>query len=173
MAGARSCNAMYYTHKRPEGIRQLVVVDIGPEISARMAAAPPGPAEPEIWDSIEQAAQHLLRGNPYPGIHYYRWVASHSLRSRPDGALVWAWHPSIKERRAPGDIDWWAILRAIPVPTLVLRGEESPILDRDVAERMARELPKGRFVEIPRAVHTLHEDNPDAVLTALREFLGF
>jgi pimeloyl-ACP methyl ester carboxylesterase len=59
------------------------------------------------------------------------------------------------------------------VPTLVLRGEESPILDRDVAEKMARELPMGAFVEIPRAVHTLHEDNPDAVLAALRSFLGF
>jgi hypothetical protein len=37
---------------------------------------------------------------------------------------------------------------------------------------MARELPRGRFVEIPRAVHTLHEDNPEAVLAALQEFLG-
>jgi pimeloyl-ACP methyl ester carboxylesterase len=37
----------------------------------------------------------------------------------------------------------------------------------------ARELPRDRFVEIPRAVHTLHEDNPEAVLDALREFLGF
>jgi pimeloyl-ACP methyl ester carboxylesterase len=42
-----------------------------------------------------------------------------------------------------------------------------------VAERMAKELPQGRFVEVPRAVHTLHEDNPDAVLAALRSFLGF
>jgi hypothetical protein len=37
---------------------------------------------------------------------------------------------------------------------------------------MARELPRDRFVEIPRAVHTLHEDNPEAVLVALHEFLG-
>jgi pimeloyl-ACP methyl ester carboxylesterase len=28
-------------------------------------------------------------------------------------------------------------------------------------------------VEIPRAVHTLHEDNPEAVLDALRAFLKF
>jgi esterase len=166
-------NAMYFASRRPEAVRKLVVVDIGPEISARAAQASPGPPEPETWDSIEQAAQHLLRGNPYPGIHYYRWVAGHSLRARPDGALVWAWHPSVKERRPAADVDWWAILRAIRAPTLVLRGEESPILDRDVAERMARELPDGRFVEIPRALHTLHEDNPDAVLAALRAFLGF
>jgi pimeloyl-ACP methyl ester carboxylesterase len=166
-------NAMYFASKRPETVQKLVIIDIGPEISARAAQAPPGPPEPDTWDSVEQAAQHLFRGNPYPGIHYYRWVVSHSLKMRPDGALVWKWHPSVKERRAQLDVDWWAILRAVTAPTLVLRGEHSPILDRDVAERMAKELPRGRFVEIPRAVHTLHEDNPEAVVAALREFLGF
>jgi len=86
---------------------------------------------------------------------------------------VWGWHPSIKEKRTQLDIDWWGVLQTIPVPTLVLRGEESMILDREVAERMAQQLPRGKFVEIPRAVHTLHEDNPEAVLAALKEFLGF
>ena len=166
-------NAMYFTSKRPDSVTKLVIVDIGPEISARAAQPASGPPEPETWGSIEQAAQHLFRGNPYPGIHYYRWVASHSLRPRPDGALVWGWHPSIKERRSQADVDWWAVLRAITSPTLVLRGAESTVLDREVAERMAKELPRGRFVEIPRAVHTLHEDNPDAVVAALREFLEF
>jgi pimeloyl-ACP methyl ester carboxylesterase len=166
-------NAMYFASKRPAMVDKLVVIDIGPEISKKTLEAPPGPPEPETWGSIEEAARHLLRGNPYPGIHYYRWVASHSLRERPDGKLAWKWHPSIKERRSTGGVDWWAVLDAIPVPTLVLRGAESTVLDRDVAERMAARLPKGRFVEIPRAVHTLHEDNPEAVLAALREFLAF
>jgi pimeloyl-ACP methyl ester carboxylesterase len=79
----------------------------------------------------------------------------------------------VKERRSQADLDWWGILRSITPPTLVLRGESSPILDREVAERMARELPHGSFVEIPRAVHTLHEDNPEAVLAALKSFLAF
>ena len=166
-------NAMYFASRRPDLVRRLVVVDIGPEISARATVAPTGPPEPEAWDSIEQAARHLYRANPFPGIHYYRWVVMHSLRQRADGSLVWAWHPSLKERRSQGDLDWWAIVRAITPPTLVLRGEHSHVLDRDVAERMARELPQGRFVEIPRAVHTLHEDNPEAVLAALKDFLEF
>jgi pimeloyl-ACP methyl ester carboxylesterase len=166
-------NAMFFAARRPADVRKLVIVDIGPEISRRTTEAAPGPPEPPVWDSIEQAAQHLLRANPYPGIHYYRWVVSHSLRPGPDGGLVWKWHPSVKERRAPSTVDWWALLGEITPPTLVLRGEHSPVLDRDVAERMARELPSGRFVEIPRAVHTLHEDNPEAVLAALRDFLGF
>jgi esterase len=166
-------NAIYFASKRPTAVQKLVIVDIGPEISKRAALAPAGPPEPATWESIEQAAQHLYRGNPYPGIHYYRWVAASSLRQGADGALVWKWHPSVKERRSQLDIDWWAVLRSITPPTLVLRGESSTVLDRDVAERMAKELPRGRFVEIPRAVHTLHEDNPDAVLAALREFLEF
>jgi pimeloyl-ACP methyl ester carboxylesterase len=166
-------NAMYFTSKRPERVQKLVVVDIGPEISARASAPSAGPPEPETWESIEQAAQHLLRGNSYPGIHYYRWVVSHSLRQREDGALVWKWHPSVKTRRTTGDVDWWALLRTLTPPTLVLRGEHSTVLDRDVAERMVKELPRGRLVEIPRAVHTLHEDNPEAVLAALRDFLQF
>jgi esterase len=166
-------NAMYFTSKRAAQVAKLVVVDIGPEVSARASAPSSGPPEPETWDSIEQAAQHLHRSNPYPGIHYYRWVVSHSLRSRPDGGLVWKWHPSVKTRRTTGDVDWWALLRTLTPPTLVLRGEHSMVLDRDVAERMVKELPNGRLVEIPRAVHTLHEDNPDAVLAALREFLAF
>jgi pimeloyl-ACP methyl ester carboxylesterase len=166
-------NAMYFAAKRPDLVDKLVVVDIGPEVSARAMAPAAGPPEPETWNSIEQAARHLHRANPYPGIHYHRWVVSTSLRQRADGALVWKWHPSVKERRTQGDVDWWAVVRAITAPTLVLRGEESHVLDRDVAERMAKELPSGRLVEIPRAVHTLHEDNPEAVLGALREFLGF
>src|SRR2546423_9908605 len=92
-------NAMYFTSKRPEAVRQLVIVDIGPEISKRASQPSSGPPEPETWESIEQAAQHLFRGNPYPGIHYYRWAASHSLRARPDCARVRTRHPSAQERR--------------------------------------------------------------------------
>ena len=169
--GGRS--AMYFAAKRPELVDRVVILDIGPEISKKASAPSSGPPEPETWESIEQAARHLLRGNAYPGIHYYRWVASHSLRQRADGALVWKWHPSVKERRTQIDFDWWGALRSITCPALVLRGEHSPILDRDVAERMGKELPNGRFVEIPRAVHTLHEDNPDAVVATLKDFLEF
>jgi pimeloyl-ACP methyl ester carboxylesterase len=166
-------NGMYFAAKRPEAVQKLVVVDIGPEISARASEPSPGPPEPETWESIEQAARHLLRGNPYPGIHYYRWVVSHSLRQRADGTLLWKWDPGLKQRRTTGDVDWWAVLKSITAPTLVLRGAESRVLDREVAERMVKELPHGRLVEIPRAVHTLHEDNPEAVLAALRDFLAF
>ena len=55
----------------------------------------------------------------------------------------------------------------------VLRQPPQHQMVGEIAERMAQQVPRGKFVEIPRAVHTLHEDNPDAVLAALKEFLGF
>src|SRR5262249_61536923 len=137
-------NAIYFTSKRPELVQKLVIVDIGPEISKRAAAAPAGPAEPDTWDSIEQAAQHLYRGNPNPGIHYYRWVVTTSLRQRADGALVWKWHPSVKERRSQLDIDWRAPLKSIAPPTRALRGENSTLLDPHASGRQRKHLPRAR-----------------------------
>src|SRR5206468_1334382 len=115
-------NAMYFTAKRPDDVARLVIVDIGPEISARASAPSSGPPEPDTWESIEQAARHLLHANPYPGIHYYRWVVSQSLRQRADGALVRKWHPTVKTHRTQPDVDWWGIARALQPPTLAVRG---------------------------------------------------
>src|SRR6266513_597809 len=46
-------NAMYFAAKRPDRVRTLVVVDIGPEISRRATVPSAGPAEPDTWESIE------------------------------------------------------------------------------------------------------------------------
>src|SRR5438309_10362099 len=40
-------NAMYFTAKRPDDVARLVIVDIGPEISARGSAPSSGPPEPD------------------------------------------------------------------------------------------------------------------------------
>src|SRR5205823_12990418 len=54
-------NAMYFTARRPQLVQKLVVVDIGPEVSARARAPSSGPPEPETGECIAQAAQQLHR----------------------------------------------------------------------------------------------------------------
>src|SRR5437763_13337837 len=44
-------HAMYFASKRPERVQKLVVVDIGPEVSARATAPVSGPPEPDTWES--------------------------------------------------------------------------------------------------------------------------
>ena len=135
---------------------RVLVIDDSPEFRQRIAqylgAAMPE-AELTLWDPVRQ-------GKPAVGFDWRRYDAlllDDAPGAGQDG-LEW-----LREFRAEGQVP----------PTLVLRGASSTVLDRDVAERMGRDLPNGTFVEIPRAVHTLHEDNPEAVLAALRSFLGF
>jgi pimeloyl-ACP methyl ester carboxylesterase len=94
------------------------------------------------------------------------------VRRREDGKYVWKWHEGLLWGPSPVEGDYWDTLRAIQCPTLVVRGAESPILPREMAERMVRALRDGRLVEIPRAGHAVQEDNAPALVAAVREFLG-
>ena len=114
-----------------------------------------------------------LRGNPYPGIHYYRWVAARACASGPTarscGRGTRASRRGARPARSTGGRcctrsrrrRWCCAARRARCSTATW-----PSGWRESCRR-------ARFVEIPRAVHTLHEDNPDAVLAALRAFLGF
>ncbi|MEJ2090238.1 MAG: alpha/beta hydrolase, partial [Gammaproteobacteria bacterium] len=59
----------------------------------------------------------------------------------------------------------------ISVPTLLLRGDESDILDRDVAARMAETIGDCRLVEIQDCGHPIPLDQPEAFLEAVEAFL--
>jgi pimeloyl-ACP methyl ester carboxylesterase len=69
-------------------------------------------------------------------------------------------------------VDCWPLLPRITVPTLVIRGEHSTILDRDVALRMTKVLPAATFEEIPGAHHHVTLDAPRAVAECLLTWLG-
>jgi pimeloyl-ACP methyl ester carboxylesterase len=65
-----------------------------------------------------------------------------------------------------------ALLPQVACPTLVVRGAESEMFERDRAEEMARAIPHARLVEIPNAGHWVPSDNPTGSLAPVREFLG-
>ena len=166
-------NAMYFTSKRPESVRQLVIVDIGPEISARASQAPAGPARARIL------GQHRA-GGPAPAPR--QPVSRHPLLPlgggpEPPAAAGRAHRVGLAPEREDAALDGGGGLVGGAAgdpgadPGAARRGEPDPRSRRGGAD--GKELPQGRFVEIPRAVHTLHEDNPDAVLAALKPFLGF
>jgi pimeloyl-ACP methyl ester carboxylesterase len=51
------------------------------------------------------------------------------------------------------DVALWELYDAIRCPTLLVRGAESDLLTRDVAEAMTRRGPRARLVEIPGVGH--------------------
>ena len=60
----------------------------------------------------------------------------------------------------------------ITAPTLVVRGEHSPILPVPMAQDILKRVPRVRLVEIPGAYHHLVLDAPGLFTHALDEFLG-
>ena len=100
----------------------------------------------------------------------------HNLRQQTDGTWVWKYdrrrfqqmgETHSAERRKLADS-----LVNVTCPTLVVRGAESDVFHEEDAERLASNLPDGRYVSIPRAGHTVQGDNPKDLAAALREFLG-
>jgi pimeloyl-ACP methyl ester carboxylesterase len=52
-----------------------------------------------------------------------------------------------------------------------MRGAQSNVLARDVAERAAATVPRGKLVTIDPATHNVHSDNPNAFARELHSFL--
>ncbi len=68
----------------------------------------------------------------------------------------------------------WDCVAKISCKTLVLRGENSTVLDREQAEKMAATIPeaRGEMREVPGVGHGLHGEDMAATVEVLREFFA-
>jgi pimeloyl-ACP methyl ester carboxylesterase len=71
---------------------------------------------------------------------------------------------------APDDAP--GVLRQWGGPVLILHGSHEMAFPVGVAGRLHAELPASTLAEVPDAAHMAHFDNPQAWLTAIREFLA-
>jgi esterase len=169
--------AIAYAARRAARLAALVIVDVGPETrldgARRIADFLAAPAE---FDSVEDAVARALTFNPRRDARLLRRSLRHNLRRLPSGKLTW----KHDRRRARLDPDAWTRRRRalwddvprITVPTLVVRGGRSDVfLDEDAA-KLAAGLPRGEWVRIEDAGHTVQGDNPRALVAELRRFLG-
>jgi len=170
--------ALLYTDRsaRP---RRLAMLDIGPESLEDQEAregflAMLQAAATTDFSGPDEAAAAWLAGDPFAReAEVGRW-ARHALRPRADGR--WAWRYDARRvgdfltRRPPSGTLWAAVGR-IAVPTLVIRGEHSPMLDSATAAAMATRLRHGHLTEIADAAHDLGVQQPEAVARVLDSFL--
>ncbi|MBS7813583.1 alpha/beta fold hydrolase [Roseococcus pinisoli] len=73
-----------------------------------------------------------------------------------------------------GRLDYRDALSRISCPTLVMAGEEDPIMPIAFGEELMRCLPPHlvRFERIARCGHVLHADAPERVFSTLRDFIA-
>lgn len=66
----------------------------------------------------------------------------------------------------------WRAVDRLRVPTLLVRGEHSPLLTSDAADRMVRRLAHGRRVDVNGGGHDLGVEQPEPVAAVVSAFLA-
>lgn len=168
-------NGLTYAIRHPERLLAFVAVDAGPWVRLRggeriieFVRAIESP------DSLETYVERAMEFNPRRDPRLLRWSLLHNLRRTPDGRLIWK-----ADRRGELDLEGYATrmrrlagdLDGLDFPVLVVRGSESDVFLDEDADRFARALPRGRWVRVEGAGHTVQGDNPAGLVSRIEEFL--
>jgi pimeloyl-ACP methyl ester carboxylesterase len=167
--------AMDYAGRQPAALRRLVIVDIGPEIvSQGSARIQTGQKQTDVFDTREAAFEAMRAANSIPPEAHLRHRVYNNLMGLADGRFTWRYDRALRDTRElkmRSAEEGWASCAAIAVPTLLMRGEISDILDEDIAARMIETIPNARLATVAGSGHSIPLDKPDGFLAASRDFL--
>ena len=166
-------NAMAFAAWHPDRTERLVVVDSRPSIPRDRLQnmhrrGDRGPMRHETLDSALRSFR-LLPRETVADPRLLEHLARQGITQR-DGKFLYRFDPACNGRRRP--TDGWTLLDRIAAPTLLVRGELSPVLPREMADEMLARIPRARLVEIPGTYHHLVLDAPGAFAEALGSFLS-
>ena len=168
--------AIAYAGMRPVQLARLVIVDIAPEIAVEgIQNIQQSVARSDVFDSVEEAFRRARVDNPIPpeGHHYDRVRAS--LMRTDEGKWTYRYDRALRD---PGNQrlrlaveEGWDSVASFNVPTLLIRGEHSPLLSRDVADKFVSIAKNSQLVEVPGSGHPVPLDKPEGFLDAIQTFL--
>ena len=173
-------NALNFSYRFPNYVEKLVIVDIGPE------SDPAG--EKSIRDLInlvpvpfisKESAREFFQNNfskLYKGPENPRTLGLFLYSNLEDsnGKLDWKFYlPGILESVKLGRVsDRWSEVKALTMPTLIVRGEKSKDLSSKIFSQMIECNHNIQGKEVPGAGHWVHADKPNEVVQVLRDFLN-
>jgi len=160
---------------RPTLLAAVVLNDVGPEIgSVGLEAIRRFLAETPDLADLEAAVRHLKHWLPDLGITSDDgWRDAARLTYAPDAGGKWRplWDAKIARLLDAPVPDLWPFFGALAhLPVLVVRGGKSQLLLPETVERMQKEHPGLRVVEVPGVGHAPTLAEP-AVHAALAHFL--
>jgi len=156
--------------REPGIARALVIVDVGPEISTEGAKTIQNFVVRNLeFDDLEEFLDNVERYDPFRTRAHMERTMKYNVLQRADGTYT----SKVDHRRIPQPNRELTLdhVRTIDCPVLVVRGEQSNILEADAAVRFADALPQGTLVTIPRCGHNVHSGNTAGFLDAVRTFL--
>jgi pimeloyl-ACP methyl ester carboxylesterase len=165
--------ALLLASLHPEVPRALVIVDVGPELSARGTDAIRDFVQRNTeFDDPSEFLDHVEKYDPFRKREHMARTLKYNLMQRADGKYV-----SKNDRRRLGpypgpETVTLDCVRRFDFPVLVVRGALSSVLAPDAAQRFAEALPQGRLVTVPGCGHNVHSQNTPGFLAAIAPFLA-
>jgi pimeloyl-ACP methyl ester carboxylesterase len=156
-----------------DALDRLIVVDAKPAVNlARLREIQARGERPRPEFPGRAAALRRFRLSPPETVAppaLLREIGARGLARLPSGRWAYRFDPACGRTRVPADA--WPLLGRITAPTLIVRGEGSTVLPRDVAERMAKLIPSARLEELPGTYHHVMLDRPAALAECLLAWL--
>jgi pimeloyl-ACP methyl ester carboxylesterase len=181
--GGMACLLAEGDERRPNGhvFSALVLVDITPRVDLDGVAKVQGfmrAHAQEGFGSIAEAADAVaayLPHRPRPRSHE---GLKKNLRLHPDGRWRWHWDPRFldgKRRTGPGgdqvEKDLVAAAQRIRIPTLLVRGASSELVQEAHAKDFLKLVPHASYVDVSGARHMVAGDRNDQFTSAIQDFL--
>jgi pimeloyl-ACP methyl ester carboxylesterase len=171
--------AMVLASRHPELVPRLVLVDVTPgvdqEKSSDIRAFLAGP---ESFVSFDEILERTIAFNPTRSESSLRRGVLHNAVQREDGSWTWR-HQLGRPAESSGlhvdSVEFgslWDIVGSITAPTLLVRGDLSPVVDdADVAE-FRRRRPDAEVMVVQKAGHSIQGDQPLELARILDSFLN-
>lgn len=158
----------------------VILNDVGPEIgkagAERIRSYIGQGRSFETWMHAARAMAEV-QSDVYPGYGLEEWLrfAKRACKLASNGRIVFDYDMKISEPfKLPGGeagVDLWPLFNLLEdVPLLVLRGENSDILEKTTANKMVKKSGKASLVTVKGVGHAPSLDEPDAQ-AAIVEFL--
>jgi esterase len=178
-------NAMVFADLYPDKLKSLVIEDMGPDSDANavkyyedMLNSIPTPffSKDEMKAFFSNDFEKKFQSKEAIAVLSSFLQANIESVSEGSSAGLFDWRFSkkailqtVKEGHTK---DRWREISNLKMPTLLIRGENSHILKKDVFDRMVQSNPNIQGLEIKQAGHWIHYEKYEEFTSILREFLG-
>lgn len=159
----------------PELVRRLVVVDVTPGVGTKPSPNRSFVHGPETFASFDEMLDRAVAYYPERSVEGLRRGIRHNAREREDGRWVWRHHfgnlgPAAEVSRDHADL--WEDVARITVPTTLVLGGASRVVDDTDLSHFRRLCPHTVVEVVPGAGHSVQGSHPRDLARLLAPLVG-